>query len=365
MGWSIRIARIAGIDVKVHVTFVLFLVWIGVAYYRQGGPAAARQGVLFILLLFACVVLHEFGHALAARRYGVGTKDIILLPIGGVASLTRMPRNPRQELVIALAGPAVNVVIALILYLVLNSRSDLGDVLAVQDPGVAVLGKLLTVNIWLVLFNLIPAFPMDGGRVLRALLALRLPHVRATQVAARIGQAIAFGFGFFGLLYNPLLVFIGLFVYLGATQESALAQMRDLTERLPVSAAMLKDMRVLSSNAPLSDAVDALLQTSQHEFPVMDATDNVVGVLTRNDLISGLRHHGPSAPVARVMRTSVPEISSDVPFDVAFDRMEESRSPVVAVRGADGRLAGFITAENLGELVLVQSALARAKRAKG
>lgn len=362
MGWSIRVARIAGIDVKLHITFLLFLIWIGVTHYQQGGAAAARQGLIFILLLFACVVLHEFGHALAARRYGIGTRDIILLPIGGVARITRIPRNPRQELVIALAGPAVNVGIALVLYLLLNSRSSMGDILAVQNASLALAGKLLTVNIWLVLFNLIPAFPMDGGRVLRALLALRLPHVRATQVAAVVGQAIAFGFGFLGLFYNPLLIFIALFVYLGAAQEASLAQMRDLTERLPVSAAMLRDMRVLSSNAALSDAVDALLQTSQHEFPVVDAAGNVAGVLTRDDLISGLRHHGPAASVARVMRTAVPEIPSDVPFDVAFEQMQESRSPVVAVKGADGRVAGFITAENLGELVLVQSALAKGKR---
>lgn len=357
MRWSIRIARIFGIDVKVHVTFLLLLAWIGAAYFRQGGWPAARTGLLFILLLFGCVLLHELGHALAAKRYGIRTADITLLPIGGVARIAQMPRDPRQELVIAAAGPAVNVAIALVLIAVLGRFADLGDVLALQDPRLALMAKLLSANVWLVLFNLIPAFPMDGGRILRALLAMRLSHSRATQIAAGVGQAIAFVFGFVGLFYNPMLIFIALFVYLGAAQEASVAQMRDFTERVPVSAAMVTDFRVLSPDSTVDDAVEALLQTSQHEFPVVDAVGKPIGVLTRDDLIPALRKQGPDALVGRIMRTGVPEVSSRTPFERAFELMQQNRSPVVLVSDDAGRLAGMLTPENVGELLLVESAL--------
>src|SRR4051794_10663658 len=215
MGWSIRVARVAGTDVKVHVTFLLLLAWVWFTHYRVGGTEAAWQGVLFIVLLFACVVLHEFGHAFAARLYGILTPDITLLPIGGVARLQRMPDKPGQELVVALAGPAVNVVIAAVLFAVLGRTAEADEVAHLEDPRADMLARLAGVNVMLVVFNLIPAFPMDGGRVLRALLAMRMSYGRATQVAASIGQGIAFLFGFLGLLFNPLLIFIAIFIYLG------------------------------------------------------------------------------------------------------------------------------------------------------
>jgi Zn-dependent protease len=222
--WSFKIARIAGIDLKIHITLVIFLAWIGLTYYAGGGRNLALQGVFFMLLIFVCIVLHELGHALAARRFGVRTPDITLLPIGGVAHLERMPRKPRQELIIAIAGPLVNVIIALVLILFLHARAAVADLNDLNTPRVAILAKLATFNIFLVFFNLIPAFPMDGGRVLRALLAMRMSYVRATYIAGRIGQGIAFVFGFVGLFYNPMLIFIALIVYLGATQEVAFAQ---------------------------------------------------------------------------------------------------------------------------------------------
>lgn len=363
MRWSLRVARIFGIDMKIHVTFLLLLAWIGVAYYQQGGPSAAVTGLAFILLLFACVVLHELGHALAARRYAITTADITLLPIGGVARITRMPRDPRQELVIAVAGPAVSIAIALALYAVLGQWGNLRDILALENPRLALLAKLLTANVWLVLFNLIPAFPMDGGRMLRALLAMRMPHSRATQIAATIGQAIAFGFGFLGLLGNPILIFIALFVYLGAAQEASLAQMRDVTERVPVSAAMITDFRALGPDSTVQHAIDILLQTSQHEFPVVDAVGKLAGVLTRDDLITALAQVGPTALVTRVMRTGLPEVDAETPVDQAFELMQEKQSPVVVVRDAGGRLAGIVTPENVGELLMVNTALRRRRPA--
>ena len=286
MGWSLPIFRVAGIQLRIHVTFLLLIGWLAFGYYAEGGSAAAAARVVFILLLFVCVVLHEFGHAFAAKAFGINTPDITLLPIGGVARLERMPEKPMQELVIALAGPMVNVVIALGLFAAGGSRALLNPS---TIEGGGLIGQLLTINILLLLFNLLPAFPMDGGRVLRALLATRLSYARATQVAANIGQGFAFVFGFIGLIWNPFLIFIALFVYIGASQEAALAQMKDVSRRFPVSSAMVREFRTLSENATLEEAVDALLATSQHDFPVVDETGSVAGLLTRHDLIAALR----------------------------------------------------------------------------
>src|SRR5437016_9212220 len=230
MRWSIKIARISGIEVRIHVTFLLFLAWIGFTYYQVGGSAAAAEGVLFILALFGCVLLHEFGHALAARAFGIRTPDITLLPIGGVARLQRMPDKPWQELAVAVAGPLVNVVIAAVLIFVLGRRAEFQSLQHLEQPGIEMLAKLASVNISLVLFNLIPAFPMDGGRVLRSVLAMTMNYARATQVAAWIGQGLAFVFGFIGLFSNPMLIFIAFFIFLGAQQEAAIDETRALPE---------------------------------------------------------------------------------------------------------------------------------------
>jgi Zn-dependent protease len=221
---SLKVASIFGIEVRIHLTFLLFLVWIWFSYYQVAGFAGAVQGVLFILALFACVLLHEFGHAFAARGFGIETPDITLLPIGGVARLNRIPDKPWQELVVAIAGPLVNVVIAGVLIFVIHTSASLEQLEYLENPRVELLAKLAAVNVMLVLFNLIPAFPMDGGRVLRALLAMAMPYARATQIAAWIGQGLAVVFGIFGIFGNPLLIFIAFFIFVGAQQEVAMAR---------------------------------------------------------------------------------------------------------------------------------------------
>jgi Zn-dependent protease/CBS domain-containing protein len=348
MRWSIKIARIAGIEVRIHITFLLFLAWIGFTYYQTGGPAAATEGVLFILALFGCVLLHEFGHALAARGFGIRTPDITLLPIGGVARLQRMPDEPWQELIVAIAGPLVNVVIAAVLIFALGRHAEFAHIEHLQQPGGEMLAKLASVNISLVLFNLIPAFPMDGGRVLRSLLAMTMNYARATQIAAWIGQALAFVFGFIGLFTNPMLIFIAFFIFLGAQQEAALAQMKNLSHNLPVSDAMVTHMVSLPEHATLDDAVEALLRTSQHEFPVVDEANRLLGVLTRDDMIGALKRHGPATPVVDVMHRDLPSVGPQDPFDEAFRLMEESASPALPVVDRVGRLLGLITPENVG-----------------
>jgi Zn-dependent protease/CBS domain-containing protein len=358
MGWSLPIFRIAGIQLRIHVTFVLLIAWLAFGYYAQGGSPAAAEGVIFVLLLFLCVVLHEFGHALAAKSFGINTPDITLLPIGGVARLERMPEEPKQELLIAVAGPAVNVVIALGLFVAGGSFIN-PFVNPAASERVGLVSQLLIINILLVAFNLLPAFPMDGGRVLRALLATRMSYARATQIAATVGQGFAFVFGFIGLIWNPFLIFIALFVYIGASQEAALAQMKDVSRRFPVSSAMVREFRTLPENATLEEAVDALLATSQHDFPVVDETGNVAGVLTRHDLIAALRKNDPALRVGDVMRRNIPTVTTGTRFEEAFRIMQECNCPAVPVLDSMKRLVGLLTPENVTELMMIQSAMPR------
>lgn len=359
MSWSIPIARIAGIQLRIHVTFLLLIIWLALG---------SASSAIFVLLLFLCVVLHEFGHAFAAKGYGINTPDITLLPIGGVARLERMPEEPKQELVIALAGPLVNVIIAACLYIVIGARGHVAPETAVESGDMLV--GLFQINVWLVLFNLLPAFPMDGGRVLRALLASRMSFARATQVAATVGQAFAFIFGFVGLIgipglfhANPFLLFIALFVYIGASQEAALAQMRDVSRRFPVSSAMVREFRTLPETATLQEAVDALLATSQHDFPVLDGSGNIAGILTRNDLIAALRKDDGTVRVGDVMRRDIPTITTGTRFEEAFRIMQECNCPAVPVLDSMKRLVGLLTPENVSELMMVQSALPRRRAA--
>jgi Zn-dependent protease len=269
MKWSLKIGRFAGIDVYMHVTFLLLVSWVAFLYWRQGQSVlSAVVGVTFILTVFLCVVLHEFGHALTARRYGIKTRDIILLPIGGVARLESLPTQPLQELWVALAGPAVNIVIAAGLYVWLAITASLEPLQTMTLTTGPFLERIMAVNIFLVAFNMIPAFPMDGGRVLRAVLATRTEYSRATQIAASIGQGIAILFGFIGLFYNPLLLFIAFFVWIGAAQEASLAQMQSAIGGIPVKQAMLTDFKTLNSNDTLERAVELTLAGSQKDFPV-------------------------------------------------------------------------------------------------
>jgi Zn-dependent protease len=357
MSWSLPIFRVGGIQLRIHITFLLIIVWLAFGYYAQGGSAAAASRVIFVLLLFLCVVLHEFGHAFAAKAFGINTPDITLLPIGGVARLERMPEEPVQELIIAVAGPLVNVVIALGLFVV-GGAQGLFNRSTVEGGGL--IAQLLTINIVLVLFNLLPAFPMDGGRVLRALLATRMSYARATQVAATVGQGFAFIFGALGLFGpNPFLLFIALFVYIGASQEAALAQMKDVSRRFPVSSAMVREFRTLSENATLEEAVDALLATSQHDFPVVDETGSVAGLLTRHDLIAALRKNDPTLTVGDVMRRDIPTVTTGTRFEDAFRIMQECNCPAVPVLDNMKRLVGLLTPENVTELMMIQSAMPR------
>lgn len=360
MKWSWKLARLAGIDVYMHATFLLLLGWVAVSYWIESrSPQAVARGVLFILALFLCVVLHEFGHALTARKYGIRTRDITLYPIGGVARLERMPEKPVEELWVALAGPAVNLVIAAGLYAYLALNGAPLSLVGLSVTGGSFLARLAVVNLSLLLFNLIPAFPMDGGRILRALLAMRMEYTRATQTAASIGQAFALLFGFVGLFTNPFLLFIALFVWIGAAEESSMAQMRNSLSGIPVSRAMQTEFHVLSPRDTLSRVVQLILAGSQHDFPVLE-DGRVIGVLTRDGLITALSRHGQDFAVAEAMRHDLPEVDSFDMVERALVKLEESGSKTLPVTH-DGKLVGLVTSENITEFLMIRSALKSAK----
>jgi Zn-dependent protease/predicted transcriptional regulator len=356
MKWSAKIGEYAGIGVYVHATFLILIAWVGMAHWvAERSIAAAVMGIVFILALFACVVLHEFGHALTAARYGIKTRDITLLPIGGLARLERMPDDPRQELWVALAGPAVNVVIAALLFVALSATGSLTPIGELGVTRGSFLERLMFVNVLLVLFNLLPAFPMDGGRVLRAVLALRMEYTRATNIAATLGQGFAFFFGLVGLFTNPFLVFIALFVWIGAAQEAALSQMRAALGGIPLERAMITEFRTLSEYDSLERAVELLLSTTQQDFPVVSG-GTVVGVLTRQDLLTALTRDGRERPVIDVMRRDFQVADVSEMIEMAFQRLQacDCHTMPVLRRGA---LVGLITMENVGEFVSVQAAL--------
>jgi stage IV sporulation protein FB len=357
MSWSLTIGRIAGTNVRLHVTFILFLAWIFGATWAAGGPEQAWNSLAFLILLFACVVAHEFGHVFAARRYGIATPDITLLPIGGLARLERISEEPREEFVIAIAGPLVNVAIALVLVVFFGARFNLDALTTIDATKVSMVDRLAMVNVFLVLFNLIPAFPMDGGRVLRALLAARMGYARATEVAATIGQGFAFALGFIGLFTNIMLIFIAIFVYLAASSEAHFVAIRSMAHGVPVSAAMMTQYATLTPAADVEDAVQTLLRTSQSEFPVVDDGGRPVGLLSRADIIRALKERGPDARVADAMTAQFPAIGHRQRLDDALRLLQEKQAPAVAVVDATGRLIGLVTSETIGEMMMLRQAM--------
>jgi Zn-dependent protease len=323
-------------------------------------------GIGLVLAVFGCVVLHELGHALAARRYGIQTKDITLLPIGGIARLERMPEDPKQELVVAIAGPAVNVAIAAALFgalYVVNRATAFWHLeesargILIQAGITSFLVNLLSVNIWLVAFNMLPAFPMDGGRVLRALLAMRWPYVRATRTAAAIGRVMAVLFGVWGLFSGHfLLMVIALFIFIAGHAEAQMAEARATFRGVTVGQAMITRFWALSPDDSLSVAVEALLTGHQQDFPVLER-GRLVGMLSRAALVRALSDGGLNVRVGSAMTENCTAISEAEPLDQAFQRIQRSECSTLPVL-RDGQLVGLLTVENVGEWVMVQSALA-------
>lgn len=361
---SLYIGQFSGIRVYIHWTFWLILVWIYFSYYNiNQNPREGFEGVLFILAIFGCVVLHEFGHALTAKKYGIQTKNITLYPIGGVASLESMPEQPKREFLVAIAGPLVNMIIAIILWAYLSFTGQMPDFTALQNADPEELNgmtlpfsfNLLMANVILVVFNLIPAFPMDGGRMLRALLAFKMDRAKATQIAATIGQLLAIGFVMFGLFFNFWLVLIGFFIYIGAGSEASMETIRTNLADNTVRDVIMHQFSRLQPEETLEKAVRLLLNSQEQEFIVFD-NDQVVGILTRKELIRGLSEHGKSCPVSEVMSKDFLVLQPDMPLKDVYQIMLRKGYAVGPVL-ENGKFIGIVDKTNIDELLMIESAL--------
>ena len=355
MKWSLRLGRFLGIDVFLHFTFLIFLV---VIWYLTRG-----EGLIFLaffIAAFTCVVLHEYGHALTARRYGIGTHDITLLPIGGVARLERMPSNPRQELIVAIAGPAVNLAIAAILFGVctlygIPVKHNVDSVLTGRADFVV---TLMWWNVTMIIFNMLPAFPMDGGRVLRALLAMRMDYAKATRWAAVVGRVMALVFAWYAIFVvsHPMLIIIAFFVWVGAGEEAAAAEQKMMLEGVRVRDAMIVDFRRVGPDETAGTVAQIILQGWQTGFPVT-FDGKVVGIVTWQDVIAGL-HVAHTVAVSSFMRQTVPSCLPNDSLEEALTQMRDSGLPLLPVI-EDGRLLGLVTPENTVEFIQIRRALER------
>jgi len=353
MGKSLSLGSLAGIKLQVHWSFSLIVLWVLLTSLLAGkGLIGSFTSVVFILVMFGCVVLHELGHALAARMYGIPTRDITLLPIGGVARLERMPRKPSQELVVALAGPAVNVVISGVLFLLLAPVSSMSSLASLPLQSGSFLQQLMFVNIALVAFNMLPAFPMDGGRVLRALLATVMDYVKATRVAAAVGQVCAAGFGLLGF-YNPMLLLIAAFIFFGATTEANQVAMREKFGGYQVRDGMLRKFRAVSPHAPLRESVIDLLEAPQRDFPVIDR-GQFVGMLHLDEAFQALENRQANT-IGEVMQLGVTPVDEDESLMTTFERMGGQPRTLPVTR--DGELIGLLDFSRVIDLLKARSRL--------
>jgi Zn-dependent protease len=354
--WSWKIARIADIDIYIHATFLFLIYLVGIAYWNQQGTIeAVVSGVAYILVLFGCVVLHEFGHSLTARRYGIETRSITLLPIGGIAALEKMPDDPRQEINVALAGPAVNFAIAFFLYLYLFVGHTPPTPEELSLTGGSFAYRVMIVNLFIGGFNLLPAFPMDGGRVLRAALALRMDHALATQKAAQVGQFLAIGMGLLGMMYNPFLVFIAIFIWFGAAMENSAEQLNSILGKASARHAMLREFHVLSPQDTLKKAVELTLAGSQKDFPV-GTKSKLDKVLYHSDLIRGLQEQGEDAHISDLSLQNIEFADVNEPLGKLLQRIQGSSGQMICVCDS-GRVVGLLNLENLLELIRIHQAV--------
>jgi Zn-dependent protease/CBS domain-containing protein len=356
MKYSLYLGKVSGIKISVHWTFLILIVWIVLANMRSGlGFNEIVWSVGFILTIFFCVILHELGHALTAQRFKIKTREISILPIGGVAQLESIPEEPKEELLVALAGPAVNIVIAALLFPFVKFSSNIGELetLARIGPGNFLIA-LMTINLWLALFNLIPAFPMDGGRVLRALLAFKVSHAKATSIAASIGQVLAIVFVFFGFFYNPFLIFIGFFIFLGAQSEAVYARSKFMLKGYTVNDVLMHEIPMIDDQASVKEAASILLSSQNKNF-VVNHSGKPVGTLSRDEIIKALGDRGETVSVAEVKDQNMVFLSPEMPLEKAWQILQQEKKPLMLVM-SDGELAGVVDEENLAEFILIQTA---------
>lgn len=358
MKGTLNLGKVSGIKILVHWTFLFLIAWIVYLEIKQGGTMnSSLMNIAFVLVLFVCVVLHELGHALMAKRFNISTQKITLLPIGGVASLEKMPEKPQEELLVAIAGPLVNVAIALLLALVvpvgyyLNLDTEGTEELLGTISAQNFLFYLLVANVMLVLFNLIPAFPMDGGRMLRAILAMRMNRQKATGIAASLGQFLAFVFLIMGLLYNPFLILISLFIFLAATSEYRMERELSLMAGHTVKDAMYTNFTQISSATTLKEVLTLLLAGTERDFVVVDG-GRVVGVLYHDEIIENIKEH--DVRVMDIMSKNYRTLEVNAPLKEVFAAISKEKKKFFPVM--DGQiLVGAIDLANLSEFIMIKS----------
>ncbi len=357
MKYSLHLGRPFGIKLSVHWTFLLIILWMIAINISQG--ADLKQillSVLFILVLFICVVMHEFGHSLAARKYGIQTDSITLLPIGGMANIEKMPEKPKQEIVVTLAGLLVNVAIAIVLGVIIYLVPDFSftaNFEAITAKNFLIL--LMYINLFIVGFNLIPAFPMDGGRILRAALSVRLNRVKATRYSMIAGQIFGGIFALIGLFINPFLFVIGIFVFLGAGSEYAQVKYGSVLSDYTAKDLVMNDYSLFNPEEQLNRAVEVMLKTSQTGFLAGEG-DEISGVLLKDNLIKGLSQRDDDVKVRDVMTREFRRVEKNTSLQEIFTYMQKEKIHLLPVFD-NGKLAGVIDKENLQEFVMVKLAL--------
>lgn len=356
MKYSLSLGRLAGIQIFVHWTFALLLLWIIIKAVNDGlGVAHVLWSVAFVLSIFACVVLHEMGHALMAKKYKVKTRDITLLPIGGIARLESIPEKPIEEMFVALAGPAVNFAIVLLLYPVVYYTTDVTEIqeLYVINSKNFLL-NFVNVNFVLGIFNMIPAFPMDGGRVLRALLSFKYDRAIATRIAATLGQVLAICFVFIGFFSNPFLIFIGLFIFLGAQAESIYTQARSLLKGFKVKDVIMKEFHTLATGDNVKSVVDMILNGQSKNFLVMD-DGKPVGTVGMEEVIKALREKGEETRLDAIMSRDVLILNPEMPLEDVSSKMERFKKEVMPVVQNE-KIIGTLDSENIMEFIMIRYA---------
>ncbi len=360
MRWSFGMGRIRGIALRMHVTFLLLLAVVGYQGYVIAGGRGAFWSLALISAVFVCIILHELGHSLVAQQLGVEVRSITLLPIGGVASLKTIPENPWHEIAITVAGPMVNVVAAA----VLMPFAGLPRSLFLTDLPANFLGLLNTlvgVNIWLFLFNCIPAFPMDGGRLLRAILALVVPYRRATWIAVLVGQALAIVFLLVGLYTSIWLVILGAFIFIAADGEEKMVRMRSLLRDIDVEEVMMHEFTTLLPHDTVGHGLERVYQTGQDDFPVV-VDGQLVGMASRQAMLDAINRGGNLWPVGQVMDTTVPVISLRDKVSRVHDEMMSGHSGSFPVMER-GALVGLLSPANISRYLLVQGSIKNGGRA--
>lgn len=356
-----KLGTIAGIGIFIHWTFTLLIAFIIFINYRNGqNSVQIAWSVLFLLCIFITVLLHELGHALTAKRYNIKTKDITLLPIGGIARLERLPENPLEELVVAIAGPFVNFALAFITQFFITIPQDSEELLALMSSGINANNFFLNfyiVNLTLAVFNLIPAFPMDGGRVLRALLAFRMDRNTATQIAARVGQFIALCFILIGIISNPILILIGLFVIFSAQAETESVEFKNLLKGYTVRDVVMKEYQTIEEDEKIKKAIAILLESEHRKFLVTQ-NNKLVGTLNKNQIIKALSEKGEEEYIYNVMDRSLVYIDINTKLEKVIEQLYEKKGSVLMVNEND-QLAGILDADNLSEFILINSIKAK------